>query len=574
LLIILYVLNDEEEKMESGSEFNSGRLQQQRVSVRADNSDYARAEDFVLLPEKQNVADDRLLTPEGVQTLLLLQFQTYCNMNKPEALKDKAEAPVLGARSEVLDDFKKDKKATANKILGAVGFFIKRTVAVAYEHTRTHTATTEFVANEMADIMRQPCSALKKMTDLTILLHGLRKYISTRNSKDLRDLLDDALESLWAGTPQQGQEIYKDHIIFLYKDRIMFEAKFDKQIEIAQKLIATNNTLVERALYEKAMREGTVPLMAGNKYNPQDWLYRCDEVGESANAIVLSSAAWMGDTYNAHLARLNVSHYVPIGETAELRPRIQPTPAVVAASSSQFFDASQSRDDFYDVLSNYEPLPLFCTPPGDDSPFDRAESPPVYGVPPRNPYAPAHYAAAAPQSSPWISQFNMPAAAPIQSGSANNSNNDLRAYAPPPPYTPLASLGSGGNNNNAPAVAVDVDAEGWEVFPLDDEQAADFTMPPAYAPAPGAMAPLPSAPPPSVSPPPASSPSPLVNSLELLRMDKQEQERADFEYARALARSSPLLSQVQAIPVPGAAGAQEVDINDQLADKLFESLNL
>jgi hypothetical protein len=286
--------------------------------------------------EKSTTDNNRfLLTPIGLQQYLLAQFDFYCNDKKPEALKANKEAPALGSSTELLEEFKKDKKATASKFFGAAGAFFKKTASLAYDHAkRTHASTTEFVANEMEHILRQPCSALKKMTDLTILFHGLYNYMATRNSKELKPLLEEVMRSLWAGTPQIIP-LYRGNLIVgsTSVDKQTFVTRFEKQIQVAQKLIMSNSTAVDRAFNEKRMRalneeamsEGVPPKLAGDNNNPQEWQYRCSELAELGHHYTAYGAyqpptAWMGDVYKVFLNALTVDHYTLSGEAAVLMP--------------------------------------------------------------------------------------------------------------------------------------------------------------------------------------------------------------------------------------------------------------
>jgi hypothetical protein len=361
--------------------------------------------------EKPTTGNNRLLlTPIGLQQYLLAQFDSYCNDKKPEALKVNAEVPALGTSKEVLEEFKRDKKTAASKFLGAAGAFFKKTASLAYDHAnRTHASTTEFIANEMEHILGQHCSALKKMTDLTILFHGLYNYMATRNSKDLKPLLEEVMQSLWAGTPQVIP-VYRGNLIVGYTsaDKQAFVTRFEKQIQVAQKLIMSNSTAVERAfnerrmraLNEEAMNEGGDPKLAGDNNNPQEWQYRCSELAELGHRYTAYGAyqpptAWMGEGYKAFLDSLTVDHYTLSGESAVLMP-MQKRRESDAVAPLVFPDVPPSNVPFQ--FHSSSPMPMAAMPAsplpaaygqsnansnnadqGAVYPFSHSSPPPAYG---------------------------------------------------------------------------------------------------------------------------------------------------------------------------------------------------
>jgi len=81
-------------------------------------------------------------------------------------------------------------------------FEAKKAASEKLGESRSHSAAINLVIEEMADILRKEGSAVKKMTDLVILFHGLHCHIRTgTHSKDLLPLLDAVNNRLWGCTP-------------------------------------------------------------------------------------------------------------------------------------------------------------------------------------------------------------------------------------------------------------------------------------------------------------------------------------------------------------------------------------
>ncbi len=202
----------------------------------------------------------QLLTPVDLHKILLTQFEHYRNQKKPETLKGYVEEADLSL----------DSKSTFSKISDSAALFFKKTASGVYEYAIcTHTTLTKFVEGEMRKILSQTASATKKMTDLTILFYGLQEYIATRNSVDLRNLLQQVDHRLWQGTPliqirnrrfaisidESGKQQFNEECIIeeqvLYQmreDRMKFKEKFALQIDNAKKLISLNTTFIDKAI--------------------------------------------------------------------------------------------------------------------------------------------------------------------------------------------------------------------------------------------------------------------------------------------------------------------------------------
>lgn len=167
-------------------------------------------------PEVNNEAP---LTPVGLQQLLLQQFDIYLHQKVPSFLKSNDEAPVEApveapalvavADNEAVAQPQAATKSSFWKMFDQASAKAKQLAADAkkaavesFGQTRTHSSQVKLVIEEMEDILRKEGSAVKKMTDLTILFHGLHCHIRTgTHSKDLLPLLDAVNNRLWGCTP-------------------------------------------------------------------------------------------------------------------------------------------------------------------------------------------------------------------------------------------------------------------------------------------------------------------------------------------------------------------------------------
>ncbi len=249
---------------------------------------------------------EALLTPVEFYTLLNTQFTTYRNQNKPELLKNDFALPYA-----LSTDNKDDLKETATRILTKAGMFLKDKAAATYEYILTHTALTQFVTNEMRDILgQQHASPLKKMIDLTILFQGLYNHLlQNQTDKSLLSLLEPVHKALWAATPVienatpviYSQTAEENQPTSIRQDALTFEQTFQLQIKRAQDLIAANTTescqqesarLKQRST-DKYGSTGTIvnaTSYAGLKsqtapiFGYDAWHYRCKEPGEMISA--------------------------------------------------------------------------------------------------------------------------------------------------------------------------------------------------------------------------------------------------------------------------------------------------
>lgn len=146
--------------------------------------------------------DETLLTPVKLLELLSQEIDHYLDLNKPQILLDSAETPAANVAEPAAQKSSQESKSSSTRFFGSIKTFIKEKAALAIEHTfSTHATTIKFVREQMQEILRQEGSALKKMTDITILFYGLCSYISTRNSVNLHNALLKIEHLLWAHVP-------------------------------------------------------------------------------------------------------------------------------------------------------------------------------------------------------------------------------------------------------------------------------------------------------------------------------------------------------------------------------------
>ena len=123
------------------------------------------------------------LTPVGLQRLLEQTFDIY--RKRESAALPVAVAPVEDEVGELPEKQRQGSfSAFFTKSYHATSAYVKqkatdvKKVAVKAKHS----TVIQFVSEEMEDILRQQASAVKKMTDLSILLHGLHYYITMQTN--------------------------------------------------------------------------------------------------------------------------------------------------------------------------------------------------------------------------------------------------------------------------------------------------------------------------------------------------------------------------------------------------------
>jgi hypothetical protein len=262
------------------------------------------------LPEERQL---KLLTALELQQILLQIFEDYRNSRKPGFLIDK---PVTDAPVHSDDEFfyeSQDEPKSTHGVFSTVGSFFKSAAALAFEHgTRKHSTLTKFITEEVADILNQRgASALKIMTDLTILFQGLQLHMRSTHSVTLSPLLDNVNRMIW---PYKGREDSRivfdlDSQIRISKDYFDFLYRFKFQIDRARKLISHNTTLSDKS-NTAGLRNPVNPLFA---VDHPEWQYRCSEVGSYDEHK--APAAWMGEAYRAFL-----SNDAPLVNDAERAP--------------------------------------------------------------------------------------------------------------------------------------------------------------------------------------------------------------------------------------------------------------
>ena len=97
--------------------------------------------------------------------------------------------------------------------------------------------------SEMQEILSAQASAIKKMTDLSILLQGVEYYLSTLEGHDefFKMLLDEVVGILWVGTPdfegalgneEQEVDLHNEKVRMVIRkmDKIVFLQKYQEQI--------------------------------------------------------------------------------------------------------------------------------------------------------------------------------------------------------------------------------------------------------------------------------------------------------------------------------------------------------
>ncbi len=252
----------------AGSDETLANAEQHLVDTRsgaAQSLDHARAE---LAKELAQAQQDYVVrfTPVQLRDLLVSTFAEYRDKNMPANLKEDSQMAAV---------------PTSNLGWGA---YFKRGIAtmasVAASKTRTHAVVTQFIEMEMTLLLSQKsASAIKTMTDMTILFYGLREYIRSRSSTDLKPILLNI--QIWP----KG-----------YHCQALFQERFKAQIICAKELISANTTLWDKAKCEKARYQN-------NTSQPIDIPYGSAEIGDHGDLPTAS----MGDEYNQYLAHLGES---------------------------------------------------------------------------------------------------------------------------------------------------------------------------------------------------------------------------------------------------------------------------
>jgi hypothetical protein len=285
------------------------------------------------VPEQANAP----LTPVGLRRLLEQQFDIYRK-------RESVAVPLTAAPGE--QDLVGVDKMPGNQRQGFTAFFKK-----SYQTTSTyvkqmvkakHLTVIQFVSEEMEDILRQDDSAVKKMTDLTILLHGLHYYITMgTHSQSLRPLLLDVCQRLWSctkGLPISAerlnqyqaaaavaQEIDANALKFLPEgadrrpyivlmqryiaqlraasnmlmlEQIMFVNRYKVQIQQVYELLLNNATPAQKAEFAKTRSTPVTSYLANNAqiYNRGEdylkqitnydlWQYRSREVDQAVSPV-------------------------------------------------------------------------------------------------------------------------------------------------------------------------------------------------------------------------------------------------------------------------------------------------
>lgn len=183
-----------------------------------------------------------LLTPIRLYSLLLRQFMAYRDQNLPSALKPKVSQIYL--EDEPVQNPNVTAKTTLIKFFDSFGDDVKKFATEKYgKIVLKHGKIVEFMKCEMQEILCAQASAIKKMTDLSILLHGVEYYLSTLEGHDqfFKLLLDEVVGLLWMGTPDfdaaidhEAQEVElhnkKELMVIRKMDKISFLQKYQEQI--------------------------------------------------------------------------------------------------------------------------------------------------------------------------------------------------------------------------------------------------------------------------------------------------------------------------------------------------------
>jgi hypothetical protein len=197
-----------------------------------------------------------LLTPRNFYQNFLELIEDY-EQNKqfdflkttpvPEAAPIRVAAPVennnnvegdANALGELDWDVRPPAVRPQQSSFGAFWTSVKKAAAKATAYkTAVHSPLIKFVAAEMQDILRQEGEPIKKMTDLTILFHGLHCYVMTAtHSKELRDLLETLNRKIWMGTQQirmqrHGQMLLLRDIEHPHEVRVQGQPQMLREIE-------------------------------------------------------------------------------------------------------------------------------------------------------------------------------------------------------------------------------------------------------------------------------------------------------------------------------------------------------
>ena len=288
-----------------------------------------------------------LLSPEKFQLLLLEKFEIYLNKNKPTFLQNNTPIDAAGADKAALEQPKENPTSGVSKLFGSVRKF----TSGVFESTRTHAPLVKFFREEMAEILSQKASSLTKMTNLSILFYGLYSYILCRNSADLRPLLADVDQRLWASCPfvkhttnmmqcvtslcdqlsiQQFDEVFqlnyhqdlplknllknsnqeRGAAFSVQADRLQFFYIFAKEIIAAHAMISQNFKLIEKIDAEKPKQSsafGEIPVLGIYQDPPFTWArdYRCCEEDNMATWSAPAIPVWDDDQPSSYYPRLD-----------------------------------------------------------------------------------------------------------------------------------------------------------------------------------------------------------------------------------------------------------------------------
>ncbi len=183
-----------------------------------------------------------LLTPIRLYHLILRQLMAYRDQNLPAPLKPKVSQIYL--EDDSVEGANITAKATFIKFFDSFGDDVKKFATEKYSKVvLKHGKVVEFMKFEMQDILSAQAGAIKKMTDLSILLHGVDYYMSTLEEPDqfFKMLLDEVVGLLWMGTPDfdaaidhEAQEVElhnkKELMVIRKMDKISFLQTYQEQI--------------------------------------------------------------------------------------------------------------------------------------------------------------------------------------------------------------------------------------------------------------------------------------------------------------------------------------------------------